>query len=283
MIEYRLINGSVPEALEQLATGACSIVIADPPYCSGANTAGKRTVDVSQKYVSVGGDFTGDSMSERVFSRFTVAWMRECARIVSAGYLFCFIDWRMWPVVEECAMRGGWSVVNMLIWNKGRGRVAPENWGGGHELILMARIGTTLPTHAGTFYGASNVLGFNRVNPSHKEHMSQKPVELLMELLRARATDHRPVLDPFAGSGSTMLAASRRQRPSIMVEQDPAHCATIRKNALMLTHNDALGNYQDIAELAALTAQPDRYAEKHQDKSELFDAPLVTVDQLPIR
>jgi site-specific DNA-methyltransferase (adenine-specific) len=60
-------------------------------------------------------------------------------------------------------------------------------------------------------------------------HPAQKPVKLLAALIELTTRPGHVVLDPFAGSGSTAVAAASTGRRYLAIEQDPALCDTIRR------------------------------------------------------
>lgn len=64
---------------------------------------------------------------------------------------------------------------------------------------------------------------------STKNHPAPFPVELARRLVRMFSFTGDTVLDPFSGTGSTMIAAMRTGRNSIGVEIDPDYCRTIAK------------------------------------------------------
>ena len=79
--------------------------------------------------------------------------------------------------------------------------------------------------------------GFTARNPElERAHPTEKPVKLLRELLSRWAPAGCVVVDPFGGSGTTMLAAHHEKRSGHLIEMDPAYCAVIleRMSALGL-------------------------------------------------
>lgn len=60
-------------------------------------------------------------------------------------------------------------------------------------------------------------------------HPTQKPVEVLSELIKAFSRPHDIVLDPFAGSGSTCEAAHHTGRLWVGIEIDPRYCESARR------------------------------------------------------
>jgi site-specific DNA-methyltransferase (adenine-specific) len=67
------------------------------------------------------------------------------------------------------------------------------------------------------------------VYTGNKHHPTQKSIHILKPLIEAFTAPGQVVLDPFAGSGSTCVAAKRTGREYIGIELDPAHHATARK------------------------------------------------------
>lgn len=64
--------------------------------------------------------------------------------------------------------------------------------------------------------------------PSRSElHPTTKPVELLEQLMGNSARYGDAVLDPFGGSGSTLIACERTGRHAYLAELDPAYCDVI--------------------------------------------------------
>ncbi|MFN2488962.1 MAG: DNA methyltransferase [Actinomycetota bacterium] len=57
-----------------------------------------------------------------------------------------------------------------------------------------------------------------------REHPTMKPVELVEISLRNSSARHEAMVDPFAGSGSTLVASERLGRRARLLELDPAYC-----------------------------------------------------------
>ena len=127
-----------------------------------------------------------------------------------------FTDWRQWPnlcgVLESSNLR----LNQMVVWNKcvmglGNGFRAQ------HELIAHTSKG--VPKIADRSSG--NVLSHKRVD--NADHPSPKPVSLLVDLVRVCEGDS--ILDPFMGSGTTLVAAKNLGRKAIGIELEEKYCA----------------------------------------------------------
>ncbi len=97
-----------------------------------------------------------------------------------------------------------------------------------HEIIIFVNLGRPLK------YRHPDVLQFNRVSGSESVHPTQKPVDLLELLIRNSSEEGDMVLDPFMGSGSTMVAAAKLKRRYIGIEltQDYYNIAKNRVDAV---------------------------------------------------
>jgi site-specific DNA-methyltransferase (adenine-specific) len=69
-----------------------------------------------------------------------------------------------------------------------------------------------------------NVLRYAKAIPQGDDHPTPKPVPLLEEIIKAAAPSRGLVLDPFAGSGPTLIAAERTGRACYAAELEPRYC-----------------------------------------------------------
>jgi DNA modification methylase len=120
-----------------------------------------------------------------------------------------------------------------LVWNKSNGGQG-SFYRSKHELIAVCKNGTA--AHINNFgLGAhgryrTNVLDYPSVNSLHPArrgdlelHPTVKPVALIADLIRDCSRRHGIILDPFGGSGTTILAAERTGRVARVIELDPLY------------------------------------------------------------
>lgn len=69
--------------------------------------------------------------------------------------------------------------------------------------------------------------GFQKKHPEQRFHPTQKPLDVMSWCLEQAGTDVRTVLDPFAGSGTTLLAAKLRNQFATGVEREERYCEII--------------------------------------------------------
>jgi len=132
-------------------------------------------------------------------------------------FMFCDIDHFIW--LREAAARQGWSPFRTpVVWDKQQQGIGPWQNNGfqrRYELILFATKG-----QAGLRAPMPDILSHRRVDPKYRVHGAQKPTSLLESLIDATTIPGDLVLDPFAGSGSTLVAARSRSRRAIGIELD---------------------------------------------------------------
>jgi 16S rRNA G966 N2-methylase RsmD len=117
-------------------------------------------------------------------------------------------------------MRYAWSMACWLDNGMTRGALGFGNW---IYIALFAKEGVSLYHQAQDFVRVS-VLGADNAATDHK---GRKPSELIKYLLETFTKDDDIVIDPFLGSGTTLLVAERLNRRCVGGDIDPAFCGSI--------------------------------------------------------
>jgi site-specific DNA-methyltransferase (adenine-specific) len=218
----RVHQGDCLKLLQQLPDGAFDAMCTDPPYCSG----GDETMDPGEKYVQGGTklkrvSFDGDARSPHAFRYWCALWNAEAYRACKPGaYGFVFSDARMLPEACDAFEAGGWIRRGIVTWDKTEKSRAPHT---GYfrlqcEFVIWGTKGKFRddgPRNLiGPFPGCYRI----PVNLAEKQHMTGKPVSLMRQLL-APIPAGGFVLDPFAGSGSTILGALENGQIGVGFEQ----------------------------------------------------------------
>ena len=125
--------------------------------------------------------------------------------------------------------------IRLIVWDKTAGGMG-SFYRSQHELIFLYKAGTAPHTNnvqLGRFgRNRSNVWSFPGVNSFAREtsegnllalHPTVKPVALISEALMDASHRGERVLDPFLGSGSTVIAAERTGRVGLGIELDPRY------------------------------------------------------------
>lgn len=207
-------------------------LITDPPYCSGGLHIGARKASTSDKYQTSGvgrrlPDFLGDNMDQRSYRSWAITWLVSALETVKPGGIVClFTDWRQLPTMSDILQGAGVTWHGVASWDKVNSRPRLGGISQRCEFIVwgskgkLARQGVSL----------SGSLRFGIVPSIRRVHCTEKPVELMAELLRLVAwRDGASVLDPFAGSGSTLVAAREMGVEAVGIEKSPEIAQIARK------------------------------------------------------
>jgi site-specific DNA-methyltransferase (adenine-specific) len=208
--------GDCLEVMESLPDKSVTTVLTDPPYSSGGRRENSRSLRKSMTRAVEDEDWIrGDAMSTNGF----VYLLRQCGvqwrRVLSeGGHVLSFIDWRMAAHLAAALESADLRQHPMLVWDKqrlGMGAIFRNQ----HEFIVHMSAGTpTAPQRR----DVANVLRFPPVRDG--DHPTEKPDALLKTLLSVVSGPGSVVLDPFAGSGSTLSAAKELGHRAIGIEAD---------------------------------------------------------------
>jgi DNA modification methylase len=134
-------------------------------------------------------------------------------------------------IFGSCFVGQGWQLRQTLVWVKDAFVLGRSDYHYRHEPILYGfkPDGGRLGRGGRGWYGGNaqhSVLELARPRAS-REHPTMKPPELIAVGLRNSSRREGRVLDPFAGSGSTLVAAEALGRQARLIELDPGYCDVI--------------------------------------------------------
>lgn len=228
--DHRLICGDArdPDVYQRLLEGtAVRFLCTDMPY--NVKIRGHVTSGDHSEFPMASGE-----MSDADFRIFIREWMDAAKRhIVDGGMLATFIDWRGIEATLAVGRELGMDLLNLVVWTKSNAGMG-SLWRSGHELLPVFKVGKAphvnnveLGRHGRwrsnvwTAPGASS-LG-SEARAGLKLHPTVKPVPLLVDALLDVTHRGDVVLDPFLGSGSTLMAAEQTGRRACGVELDPRY------------------------------------------------------------
>jgi site-specific DNA-methyltransferase (adenine-specific) len=204
-----------------MADASVDAVITDPPYSSGGFTRGDRMAPTPAKYTLSGTKierpaFGGDNRDQRSYAYWCALWLSECLRIARPGAPLCvFTDWRQLPTTTDAIQAGGWVWRGIVVWDKGEGcRPAMGRFTAQCEYVVW---GTAGPSAAREDVGCLWGVVREPIRTSDKHHLTGKPTAVLQRLVRV-CPPGGVVLDPFAGSGTTGVAALAEGRHFVGIE-----------------------------------------------------------------
>lgn len=206
-----LYHGDALEIMPNLASGSVDAVVTDPPYVIGAVSAG-----------SLGSKSGGwaDMMNSALWF---AAWYREVDRLLkNSGAMWTFLNWRTLPVVMRAAVDAGLPITSCAVWDKEW--IGPGGTQGlrpSHELIaLMCKPDYSVPDR-----GVADVIKHKVGSHKPHGHPAEKPEGLLSRILSISGVEAGSVvLDPFLGSGTTLVAAKSRGLLGIGIEAEERYC-----------------------------------------------------------
>jgi site-specific DNA-methyltransferase (adenine-specific) len=219
---WHMHDGEALELLRTLPKESVDAVVTDPPYSSGGTSNAERMQQApSTKYVTSGAyvcgpDFVGDNRDQRSHITWSTLWLTAARRASKPGaVLVVFTDWRQLPATSDAVQAGGWVWRGIVVWRKTRGR---PRLGGFRNECEYAVWATNGPMAAGKGSPClPGVIVAAQPGRGERVHITQKPVDL-MDVLVQVAPPGGLVLDPFAGSGTTGVAAIRQGRRFLGIE-----------------------------------------------------------------
>jgi DNA modification methylase len=210
------------------------MMLSDPPYNLAARDIGRIAVAQHGDFVAAHGE-----LDDAGFVRFLeTAFMRARASCLDGALAYIFMDWRHAWHALDAGRRVFDELKHMCIWSKtnaGMGSLYRSQ----HELVLVFKAGCAPHvnnvelgrngrnrSNVWTYAGANSLRGAVE-DATRAEtlalHPTIKPVALLADAILDVTRRGEIVLDPFMGSGSTMIAAERVGRGCRGIERDPRY------------------------------------------------------------
>jgi site-specific DNA-methyltransferase (adenine-specific) len=228
MTDYldKIIHADCLQTMQRLPDGCIDCIITDPPYCSGGVSEATRTAAKGQglrsENISKMGWFVGDNMGTAGLVWLLRSMAVEGLRLLKGdGSMLVFCDWRMVPNIVPALESAGLRYQNLLTWNK-KSMGLGNGFRAQGELIIHMTAGSPKYYHKGT----GNVLTCKRVSSDDRTHQTEKPLELIEQLVRVVCPPGGVILDPFGGSCTTAEAAKTTGRHFICIERDGNHVTT---------------------------------------------------------
>ena len=241
-MSYTLFNEDFLHGVSHIDNNSVDLVIADPPY-------------------GLGKDFgnLSDKMQPDEFLEWTESWLVAILpKLKDTGSLYIFTTWRFSPEIFSF-MKTKMVMINEIIWD----RKVPSMGGSTrrfssvHDTIgFFAKSknyyfdldAVRVPYDPETKrartrskfigqkwlengYNPKDVWSVSRLHRQHKEredHPTQKPLEIIERMIKSSCPKDGIVLDPFAGSGTTVEACLMNNRNCVAFEINPSYCEVIK-------------------------------------------------------
>ncbi len=223
-----------PESFDALLQGrTADTVVTDPPY----NVAVDGHVCGTGKVKHSEFAFASGEMSETEFKAFLkTAFKNLSAYSIDGSLHFIFMDWRHISEIMAAGREVYTDLKNVCVWNKILGGLG-SLYRSQHEFVFVFKNGTAphvnnieLGRHGRNRTNVWDYAGVNSASHRRDElklHPTIKPVRMLSDAIIDCSKQGAIVLDCFAGSGSTLLAAEHVKRKAYVMEFEPKYCDVI--------------------------------------------------------
>lgn len=239
-----LIYGDSFTELPKLKPRMFDLLFADPPY------------NLSKSF----GKEAFKQTTTAAYEKWLDSWLRLCVPLLKdmASIYICG-DWRSSSAIERVGSKY-FIVRNRITWEREKGRGAKANWKNASEDIWFFTMsdhyifnieavkqrrrviapyrengkakdwdetGKFRDTHPSNLWTDISVPFWSM--PENTDHPTQKPEKLLAKLILASTNEGGRILDPFAGSGTTAVAAKKLGRKCTSIESDENYCLIAAK------------------------------------------------------
>jgi hypothetical protein len=272
---HRLICGdaTAPETYARLLGGeAAQMVFTDPPYNVPIDGHVSGLGKVKHREFA----YASGEMSSPEFTAFLRSVFGNLAAVSSDGAIhFVAMDWRHMREVLDAADGAYSALKNLCVWSKTNGGMG-SLYRSQHELFFVFKSGTAphinnvelgkhgrYRTNVWTYAGV-NAFGATR-DDELAMHPTVKPVAIVVDAILDCSRRKGIVLDAFAGSGTTLVAAHKTGRRGYGIELDPLYCDVILRRLAKVAKLDAVlvetgQTFQAVAEERGPAVEADTFA-----------------------
>jgi DNA modification methylase len=247
---HRLYCGSALDATTYatLSSGEkAAAAITDPPFnvrIGGHVSGNGRTIH--REFAMASGE-----MSEAEFSDFLhQTFQRIIAYCRDGALIYSFMDWRHMAEILAAGRAASLDLLNLCVWAKTNGGMG-SLYRSRHELVFVFKSGHDPHTNniqLGRFgrnrsnvwnYPGANSFARNSSKKQMESHPTVKPIALVADAMLDCTKRNDIVIDPYLGSGTTVLAAERTGRRCHAIEIDGRYVDTAIKRWEQLTKQQA--------------------------------------------
>jgi DNA modification methylase len=239
---HRLMCGDATDpsqVAELLGAERPRLIVTDPPYGVSLDNGWRDRAGLNR--ASRRGERRRQRRAEHrttVIASDTVAdWSAAYELVPCCGVLYVWHASSRACEVQAGLERVGFTVRQQLVWDKGAFALSRQDYNWGHEPCLYAkRDGVDV-----AWYGRANqstvwaapspkMVATSRRDRGDErvDHPTQKPVALFVRPIENHLRHDEVVYDPFAGSGTAVIAAELTGRRCLAMELDPRCCDLIR-------------------------------------------------------
>jgi len=200
-----IFHGSCIDFIKTIEDKSIDCLITDPPY--GVDIQfGAYDNQLSRK-------IENDGNIDDALILLNEMLLKVKSKLKDNAHIYIFCNWKIYPQFNEIISKH-FQIKNLIIWDKlfmGMGDLK-GNYSSSYEMIIFAGGNREFLTRP------KNIIQC-RFN-DERFHNTQKPIELIKQLIENSTNVNETIFDPFLGSGSTVVAAKEMKRNFIGCEID---------------------------------------------------------------
>ncbi len=258
----KIFCGDASDVLERLPARKFDLLFADPPYNLTKQFGAEK--------------FRQTSLEN--YERWLDSWLSKTVRLLkpTASIYICG-DWRSSSAIQRTGTKY-FRLQNRITWEREKGRGARSNWKNASEDIWFFTASEKYFFDAEAVKIKRRVLAPYRENgkpkdwetdetgnfrstsasnlwtdltvpfwsmPENTTHPTQKPEKLLAKIILASTRENDSILDPFAGSGTTAVAAKKLNRAFTAIEADEHFCLLAEKRLELADRDRSIQGFAD--------------------------------------
>lgn len=262
--KHRLMCGDATSPMNMrvlMGREKARLVFTDPPYnVKIANNVCGLGATQHREFKMASGEMT----REEFFDFLRKAMMNSSVYTTDGAVHFWCMDWRSVDLMVGAARRVFSELLNICVWNKTNAGMG-SFYRSQHEMIAVFKHGTAahlnnieLGKHGRNRSNVWIYPGISSLTPDRQEqldmHPTVKPVALIADAIRDASMRGDVVLDPFMGSGTTIIATEETRRVGYGLELDPLYVDVAVRRWQQFTggvayHAETGLNFDEVQEL----------------------------------
>ena len=252
---WRLIGGDCLDILPRLPAASVDLIFADPPY--NLQLKGELYRPNNTRVDGVADDWDKfESLAD--YEGFCDKWLGECRRVLrDDGALWVIGTYHNIYLIGALLMKRGFWILNNVIWHKTN---PMPNFRGvrftnATEELIWAKKSAKAGGYVFNYAAMKEMNGGKQMTNvwqiplcggkerlrdagGNKRHPTQKPAALLRRVILSSTREGGVILDPFAGSGTTLAVARRHNRRVVGIEKEAAYVRLCAARAGAMPQDD---------------------------------------------
>ena len=217
------------KALKEIPDNSVDLVVTDPPYNTGMVESNEKA-RLSH--------FFNDNYKPEDYQVLLSESCKQMYRVLKENKaIYIYMNWKSYSKWIDSLQIAGFKIKNLIVWDKVIHGLNYQNYAYTHEFIIFAVKGNFKPSNKqqkdnkNKYYTDVWHIRRNLDNESEstEHHETQKAMEVVKIPILHGSKEGDTILDPFLGSGTTMLASLELGRSCIGIEIEPKYIDIAKK------------------------------------------------------